>query len=286
MNYIDEEENKILLDALPQISPFLFIDKILNKSVDTFTTSSDLYPLKKYFNKIGCISSQYPMSLLIEHAAQTMFLHGYYLGKEKRYWNYDYTPSGVLVGLENICYYDEDISYSDRLITTTCLIKNKKQIIYLNVTTKSKQKGTIIFEGIIKGMYLNKTQSIGHKQPIKIVNKKNSNCLKFYEKKNHLNIFSSTYWFLTGHFPELPSIPGCLLLDGYIQSCGETFSTIKIKKIKFKRLATPDNTYLYRTKEVNRGEKFFEILNATDNSICVEGILGTLIKQKYHAPQN
>jgi len=115
---------------------------------------------------------------------------------------------------------------------------------------------------LIKNIVLNKKFDI---------NKKNDkNYLKFHDKKNGLDIFSSNYWFLDGHFPGFPCIPGCFLLEGFIQSSCEKKYPKKIIKVKFKQLATPENTYKYINKNIN-GIKTFKIINLENNDVCVEG---------------
>jgi len=264
-----------LVDVLPHKSPFKFVDKISHQDTTLFIANKKTSELNDFFNSLNFKSQYYPLSLLIEHAAQTMFLHGYYIGKKENFWDDSYSPVGLLTGIEHAKYYDTKISYHDNLITETSPIKFNKKYLYIKVKVviKSERTNKIIFTANINGMFLQHEKRVQEEsnQLIGTYSKLQHEHLNFIDNNNKISTFNSTYWFIDGHFPQFPCIPGCFLLQGYVQSLGKKGFIKKIISVKFKNMVTPNNNYIFNTLEIKGDIYVFEIYDSNTMKICVSG---------------
>jgi 3-hydroxymyristoyl/3-hydroxydecanoyl-(acyl carrier protein) dehydratase len=95
--------------------------------------------------------------------------------------------------------------------------------------------------------------------------------LNFIDSNNKISTFNSTYWFIDGHFPQFPCIPGCFLLQGYIQSLGKKGFVKEIISVKFKNMVTPNHNYIFKTLEIKGDIYVFEIYDSITMKICVSG---------------
>ena len=261
-----------MINVLPHGQLFTFVDRVELSSQDKFTTLKDT----SFVEELICtkdLPDGYPVCLMIEHCAQTMFIHGYYIGLHRGWWDSDYKPIGLLTEISNFKFLTNYIPIGQKLKTETILKKVRPNIIFID--TVVTLDGNVLAEGGAKGVFLKEhnVKVTDDELSYSASNCKDKN-FHFYKKSGETTSFESTYWFLPHHFPEFPCIPGCLLLEGFAQSLGRDVIR-SIKKVRFRKAATPDQEYKYRILSISseENEYRFEIVGTKTNECHIEGYL-------------
>lgn len=89
-------------------------------------------------------------------------------------------------------------------------------------------------------------------------------------------------WFLQGHFPEHPVVPGVILCEMMAQSCclllqdiinGRLTLLLKMDDVKIKESVNPGDTVEFRCELINQKEPFYFAKAAAykDNKVCASG---------------
>jgi 3-hydroxymyristoyl/3-hydroxydecanoyl-(acyl carrier protein) dehydratase len=249
---------------LPHQFPFIFVDKVILADKERFITEK-----RPVIFPDSSTGYHYPKSLLIEHAAQTMFIHGYYIGLCNNWWDESYQPVGFLTGISEANFSMEKYEKDDSLYTQTEVIRICKPMIIVK-TNVWKDGDILLFSGIINGIFTsncNYEKSSTHSNIGKYVD------TKYFDHDEKGYFFNSNNWFLPGHFPEFSCYPGCLVLEGLAQTTGINAQITNLKKIKFRKAMVPDMKYYYKKKTEEDHSFNFEIIEDGTNEICAEGIL-------------
>jgi len=255
---------KCISSFLPHQFPFIFVDKVILADKDRFITEKK--PV--IFPNSGS-NYYYPKALLIEHAAQTMYIHGYYIGLNNKWWDEDYRPVGFLTGISEAHFSTENYEKDDSLYTQTEVIRICKPMFIVK-TTIWKDGDKLLFSGIINGIF---TAGESYEKSIRPTESGTFVDTKYFDHDEKGYFFNSNNWFLPGHFPDFSCYPGCLVLEGLAQTTGSNAQITNLKKIKFRKAMIPQMKYYYkRTSTVDHCFNF-EIIEDGTNEICAEGIL-------------
>jgi 3-hydroxymyristoyl/3-hydroxydecanoyl-(acyl carrier protein) dehydratase len=255
---------KSIKSFLPHQFPFVFVDKVILAGKERFITEK-----KPVIFPDSTTNYYYPNALLIEHAAQTMFIHGYYIGISNNWWDENYRPVGFLTGISDANFSSEKYEKEDTLYTQTEVIRICKPMFIVK-TSIWKDGDTLLFSGVINGIFTAGAcyeKTVSATQPGSFVDTKYFDC----DEKGYF--FNSNNWFLPGHFPDFSCYPGCLVLEGLAQTTGINAQITRLKKIKFRKAMVPQMKYYYK-KTTEESHSFnFEIIEDGTNEICAEGIL-------------
>lgn len=249
---------------LPHQFPFVFVDKIILADKERFITEK-----KSIIFSDTQSTYHYPKSLLIEHAAQTMYMHGYYIGLNSDWWDKNYRPVGFLTGINEAKFFPVSYEKDELLYTQTEVIRICKPMFIVK-TSVWKNGNQLLFSGVINGIF---TKNNGYEKTNYDYSPGNYVDKVYYSKDEKGYYFSSNNWFLPGHFPDFSCYPACLVLEGLAQSTQTNAQISNLKKIRFKKAMIPNMKYYYR-KTSEEGLSFnFEIIEDGTNELCAEGIL-------------
>ena len=259
---------KSMTSFLPHQFPFVFVDKVILAENERFITEK-----KPVIFSDPTESYHYPKALLIEHAAQTMYIHGYYIGLYNEWWDENYRPVGFLTGINEAHFYPVNYEKDETLYTQTEVIRICKPMFIVK-TTVWKDGDEKLFTGTINGIFTNNLSYEKRQSDFKAA----SHVDKIYFDKDEKGyFFSSNNWFLPGHFPDFSCYPGCLVLEGLAQTTNVNAQITNLKKIKFKKAMLPNMKYYYRKKSDEPLNFNFEIIEEETNDLCAEGILSLAI---------
>lgn len=255
---------KSIKSFLPHQFPFVFVDKVILADKERFITEK-----KSVIFPDSSSDYNYPKALFIEHAAQTMFIHGFYIGLCNNWWDESYRPVGFLTGINEANFSFEEYAKDDTLYTQTEMIRICKPMFIVK-TRVWKDGDKLLFSGVINGIF---TVDAPYEKSIARTNIGNYVDTKYFDHDEKGYFFNSNNWFLPGHFPDFSCYPGCLVLEGLAQTEGTNFQITNLKKIKFRKAMIPNMKYYYKKKS-EEGHCFnFEIVEDGTNEICAEGIL-------------
>lgn len=257
---IIEHSQLEMVKCLPHSFPFRFVDDVLFGDENIFVTEkkAEIFKGKPF---------HYPPALLIEHAAQTMFVHGYHIGLSQNWWDSRYQPTGFLTGLSNTQFNNVEIKPGDYILTKTEVVRICRPMLIVK-TTISIYGQIVLFEGIINGVFTEGLARPMFTIPYETVEQVDNVYFKEDSKGTH---FSSNNWFLPGHFPDFKCYPGCLMLEAAKQSIHPDLNFSKIKKARFKKVMTPDDKYYINTTHVNDNVYSFQVIEDSSEAICADG---------------
>jgi 3-hydroxymyristoyl/3-hydroxydecanoyl-(acyl carrier protein) dehydratase len=255
---------KCISSYLPHQFPFIFVDKVVLADKERFITAK-----KPVIFPDSSTNYHYPKSLLIEHAAQTMFIHGFYIGLSNSWWNEKYRPVGFLTGISDATFSTEKYEKDDTLYTQTEVIRICKPMFIVK-TSVWKDGDKLLFSGTINGIF---TTGVSYEKSLSKSHIGAFVDTKYFDFDEKGFFFKSNNWFLPGHFPDFSCYPGCLVLEGLIQTTNSNAQITHLKKIKFRKAMIPNMKYYYK-KENNMDHCFnFKIIEDETNEICAEGII-------------
>jgi 3-hydroxymyristoyl/3-hydroxydecanoyl-(acyl carrier protein) dehydratase len=255
---------KSIHSFLPHQFPFVFVDKVILADKERFITEK-----KPVIFSDPSTGYHYPKALLIEHAAQTMYIHGFYIGLLNNWWDESYRPVGFLTGISEATFSSEAYNPDDSLYTQTEVIRICKPMFIVK-TSVWKDGDILLFSGVINGIF---TANEGYEKTTTFTQAGRFVDTKYFDSDEKGYFFNSNNWFLPGHFPDFSCYPGCLVLEGLAQTSGTNAQITNLKKIKFRKAMTPKMKYYYKKKNDENHSFNFEIIEDGTNEICAEGIL-------------
>ena len=249
------------VNCLPHVFPFRFVDDVLLGEKQIFVTEkkAEIFPDNKPFH--------YPHALLIEHAAQTMFIHGYHIGLSEGWWGEQYNPTGFLTGLSNARFTNYEIQPQDSILTKTEVIRICRPMLIVK-TTITIFGQIVLFEGTISGIF---TNEVCHKKTRQDFEVSNEVDRIYFDRDHKGTFFNSNNWFLPGHFPDFKCYPGCLIIEGVKQSIHPNLKFSCINKARFRKVMTPDNKYYFITSLIKDNRYSFVVIENSSEAICAEG---------------
>lgn len=251
-----------MVSFLPHEFPFRFVDNVILANTEQFITEK-----KSVIFNVTEPNFYYPKSLLIEHAAQTMYIHGYYIGLKNGWWNDSYRPVGFLTGINDAKFYNEKYVMNEMLFTRTEVLRICKPMFIVR-STVWKDGDKILFSGTINGVF---TENVKCENSVADASVELSVDRVYCKRDEKGFYFDSNNWFLPGHFPDFSCYPGCLMLEGLAQTTKTDAQISQIKKIRFKKVMLPQNKYYYRKKQEQGAMLNFEIIEDQTNELCAEG---------------
>lgn len=264
--------NQQLFDAdvkkiLPHKDPFLFVDNIVEYKSESVTTKKKLTEIEfDYYVVNKSNIRRYPPLLLIEHGAQSMLLHGYFLGIELGFWGEDYHILSILTKLKDMQFFDVLIEPNETIYTVTKFVKRFSHKHLLGRVEIYNESQTLLCKGLLQGIRAeNDISNLFSSSRVKENNSSNTNMHFDFLNAIDSKSFDSTFWFLKGHFPQLPCIPGCIALSGLSQSIGRNIK--KINEAKFKKIMTPNNVYIYDYTQLTADTYTFRFVSGNEEYI-------------------
>lgn len=255
---------KVMNSFLPHQFPFIFVDKVILADKERFITEK-----RSVIFSDTLENYHYPKSLLIEHAAQTMYMHGYFIGLNNEWWDNNYRPVGFLTGINEAKFYPTNYEIDELLYTQTEVIRICKPMFIVK-TSVWKNGDQLLFSGIINGIF---TNNGCYEKSNYLCEAGNYVDKVYFDQDEKGYYFRSNNWFLPGHFPDFSCYPGCLVLEGLAQSTKMNAQISNLKKVKFKKPMVPNMKYYYR-KTSGEAQNFnFEIIEDVTNDLCAEGVL-------------
>lgn len=259
--------------VLPHRRPFIFVDELVHFDMQTAISFKILEADNfQFYQSDHQEAAVYPKILLFEHAYQTMFLQGYYLGIAKKVWGQEYKPFGLATDMHGFRFENIELNAGEKIITVSNLIRHVKNYYIIVQSQMFKENGELAASGECRGIFIKERLDEFFKRgKLDHVRKNNGGKQHFlYCDEENKGYFKSTNWFLRGHFPEFPCIPGCLLIQGLLQNVG--CSDIKeVRKIKFKKAASPFKRYQYLYEMHPDNICDFRVIEETDQEVVVQG---------------
>jgi len=258
---------------LPHRHPFIFVDELVHFDMQTAISSKVLEAENfQFYQSNHQAAVGYPKILLFEHAYQTMFLQGYYLGIAKKVWGQEYKPFGLATDMYGFRFENIELNAGEKIITISKLVRHVKNCYIIVQAEIYKGNGELAAAGECRGIFIK--ERLDKFFETRRQEGGNTNIREMahflYCDEGDKGYFKSTNWFLSGHFPEFPCIPGCLLIQGLLQNAG--YAHIReVRKIKFKRAASPFKRYRYFYESHPDGICDFRIIEEIDQDVAVEG---------------
>jgi 3-hydroxymyristoyl/3-hydroxydecanoyl-(acyl carrier protein) dehydratase len=261
--------------VLPHRHPFIFVDELVHFDMQTAISFKILEPDNFQFYQMNHQEAVvYPKILLFEHAYQTMFLQGYYLGIAKKVWGQEYQPFGLATDMYGFKFENIRLDAGEKVITVSKLIRHVKNCYIIVQTEIFKENGELAASGECRGIFIKeRLDELFGRRKFDQAEKNDGGKPHFsYCDEDNKEYFKSTNWFLNGHFPQFPCIPGCLLIQGLLQSTGY-ISIKEVRKIKFKKAASPFKKYRYHYEIHPDNICNFRIMEEIDQEVAVEGCI-------------
>ncbi len=272
-----EARSVVISEILPHRPPFVFVDKAALLGRDSLLSSKEVSVEDFDFYKPDHSGKPYcyPREILIEHAAQSMMLLGHHYGRDIGWLPEGYSSIGLLTTIEDFMFNDIPIQAGDEVITRVDVGFEKRSLYYIGVKARIHVRECLAAEGTLCGMFLTGQydrlfENLGEFRVSpgrEIVQPHFS-----FVDRAHPSLFNSTYWFLKGHFPGSPCIPGCMFLRGVNELADSTKKIRKVVRAKFKKIAVPHRRYRY---EIRRdGDRVaFSVLETESGEVHAKGLL-------------
>lgn len=260
---------------LPHRRPFVFVDRA------RLVAPESLWAVKRideadfeFFRPDSrSVSYTYPREILLEHAAQSMMLLGHHYGRDIGWLPDGYKSIGLLTTVEDFTFFGLDIRPGDEVVTEVDVTIEKRALYYLGVRARISVGGELAAEGSVCGMFLTGQYddlfgSIGEFRPLSASDHPHFS----FVDRNDRSLYDSSYWYLKGHFPGSPCIPGCTFIRGVVELADPSLELRRIVRAKFKKIAVPHKRYRYKI-ERSGGNVSFSIVDAQSGELHARGAL-------------
>jgi len=272
-----EVRNVVVSDILPHRPPFVFVDSAQLIGRDSLVASKKIreedFDFYKHDNSGRPYS--YPREMLIEHAAQSMMLLGHHYGRDIGWLPEGYSSIGLLTTIEDFSFNSIPIRPGDEVVTRVDVGFEKRALYYIGVKARIQVRESVAAEGTICGMFLTGQydrlfENLGEYR-VSLEGGVSRPNFSFVDRLNPL-YFDSTYWFLKGHFPGSPCIPGCMFLRGVNELADSKKKIRRVVRAKFKKIAVPHRRYRY---EIGRDDNkvSFSVVEAESGEVHAKGIV-------------
>lgn len=264
-------------EILPHRHPFVFVDRAELIAPESLLAAKrvDERDFEFYAPDASGSDYSYPREMLLEHAAQSMMLLGHHYGRDIGWLPEGYRSIGLLTTVEDFAFDGVDIRPGDEVITRVEVSIEKRALYYLGVRARISVGDRRAAEGTICGMFLTGQydslfDGLGEFRAEPASRGDHPN-FSFVDPEDR-GLYGSSYWYLKGHFPGSPCIPGCTFIRGACELADPSARIRRIVRVKFKKIAVPHRRYRY---EIDRdGDRVsFSVREAMSGELHARGVL-------------
>ncbi len=263
-------------EILPHRRPFVFVDKARLTAPESLWAAKRVDEADFEFYEPDSTGSgySYPREILVEHAAQSMMLLGHHYGRDIGWLPEGYKSIGLLTTVEDFAFDGLDIFPGDEVVTEVEVTIEKRALYYLGVRARISVGGKRAAEGTICGMFLTGQYDslFGELGEFRAESRSEGAHPHFsFVDREDRSLYGSSYWYLQGHFPGSPCIPGCTFIRGACELADPRARVRRIVRAKFKKIAVPHKRYRY---EISRdGDRVsFAVLESRSGELHAKGV--------------
>jgi len=270
-------KNIEISEILPHRHPFVFADRARLVARESLWAAKRVDEADFEFYKPDSSGEDYsyPREILIEHAAQSMMLLGHHYGRDIGWLPDGYKSIGLLTTVEDFYFTGLDIRPGDEVITSVEVTIEKRALYYLGARARISVGEMQAAEGTICGMFLSGQYdslfgALGEFRP-ESSSQAGHPHFSFVDPEDK-GLYGSSYWYLKGHFPGSPCIPGCTFIRGVVELVDPSMKLKRVVRAKFKKIAVPHSRYRYEIKR--DGDRVaFSILESKSGELHAKGVL-------------
>jgi 3-hydroxymyristoyl/3-hydroxydecanoyl-(acyl carrier protein) dehydratase len=269
--------NASIQEILPHRPPFIFVDEARRLGMESLEAAKRIKAEEFKFYRPDKTQGEYcyPREILVEHAAQTMMVLGHHYGRDIGWLPESYKSIGLLTTIEDFVFHDIEIRPGDEVRTRVDVELEKRALYYIKVGVSIRLGDARAAEGSMCGVFLTGQYDdlYGRLPPFRTKPGASDEHphFSFIDPEAPVH-FASSYWFLQGHFPGSPCIPGCMFLRGVNELADPSKRIRRIVRAKFKKIAIPHKRYRYDLRR--EGDLVqFSVLESESGELHAKGTL-------------